>query len=74
LIRRLREREGLPLIFYVHPWEYDPAQPRIRLRRLVPEITHYMFLSTTAPRTARLLRDFRFTTMERAFADAIGAG
>ncbi len=67
LARHLREKEGQGLIFYVHPWEYDPGQPHVRMPRIVPEITHYMNLSSTAAKTRRLLQDFTFTTMEQAF-------
>jgi polysaccharide deacetylase family protein (PEP-CTERM system associated) len=72
-LARRREREGHGLVFYVHPWEYDPDHPRVRLPRLVPEITHYLNLGSTAGKTRRLLRDFRFTTMEEAFRDALAS-
>ena len=71
LARRLVRRERL--VFYVHPWEYDPAQPRVRLPRRVPEHTHYMNLASTLPKTRRLLADFRFTTMRAAFGAAYRA-
>jgi len=73
LTRRLHERERRGLIFYVHPWEYDPDQPRVRLPRIVPEWTHYLNLESTVDKTRRLLADFRFTTMAGAFADALTA-
>ena len=61
-------REGGGLVFYVHPWEFDPKQPRIKLPRWVPEVTHYHRLDTTAEKTRRLLADFEFVTMREAFA------
>jgi len=66
LVHHLREKERRGLIFYVHPWEYDPEQPEIRMPRRVPQITHYMNLASTTGKTRQLLRDFSFTTMERA--------
>lgn len=72
LTRRLMDAlraEGRGAVFYVHPWEYDPAHPRIRLPRCIQQLTHYVHLASTAPKTARLLRDHRFTT----FADAYGS-
>jgi polysaccharide deacetylase family protein (PEP-CTERM system associated) len=53
------ERRGLPGTFYIHPWEIDPAQPRLD----VPwhtRIRHYTGLARTADRLERLLDDFQF--------------
>jgi polysaccharide deacetylase family protein (PEP-CTERM system associated) len=53
------ERRGLPGTFYIHPWEIDPAQPRLN----VPwhtRIRHYTGLAGTAGRLDRLLADFQF--------------
>ena len=61
-------REGGGLVFYVHPWEFDTKQPRIKLPRWVPEVTHYHRLDTTAEKTRRLLADFEFVPMREAFA------
>src|SRR5687767_14964975 len=66
---RAAEREGLPLMFYLHPWELDPEHPRVRFR-LKAMATHYGNLRAMQPRLERLLRDFRFTTMEEVLADA----
>jgi polysaccharide deacetylase family protein (PEP-CTERM system associated) len=73
LVRRL-ERAGERLVFYAHPWEYDPGHPRIRLPRLVPRVTHYMNLAAMAARTRRLLGDFRFVPIREAYAAEIAAG
>ncbi len=70
LIDHLTRVERLALVFYVHPWEYDPGQPRIRLPRWMPEQTHYLNLASTTPKTRQLLHDFPFTTMRDAFGDA----
>jgi polysaccharide deacetylase family protein (PEP-CTERM system associated) len=72
LIRRV-ERTGERLIFYAHPWEYDPAHPRIRVPHPVARITHYLNLGAMPKRTERLLGDFRFTTIREAFAAEIAA-
>ena len=52
-------REGQPAIFYLHPWEVDPEQPRIRAGVLA-RTRHYSNLAQTETRLRRLLRDFRF--------------
>lgn len=66
LMTTLRD-EGQGAVFYVHPWEYDPRHPRIRLPRRIQQITHYVNLASTAGKTARLLRDHRFTTFVDAY-------
>lgn len=61
--------KGQPVIFYIHPWELDPGQPRIDLPRRVG-LTHYANLKSTLPKLNRLLKDFRFSTMEEVI-DAV---
>jgi polysaccharide deacetylase family protein (PEP-CTERM system associated) len=73
LMRRV-ERQGSGAVFYVHPWEYDPDHPRVRLPRLMPQLTHYLNLRSTASKTRRLLADFRFTTVEGAYGGEIPRG
>ncbi len=58
-IARVNGIERRPVIFYLHPWEIDPDQPRLRVRR-VSRFRHYRNLHLTAPRLERLLRDFAF--------------
>ena len=56
------ERRGVPGTFYIHPWEIDPDQPRLA----VPwhtRLRHYGGMRRTAPRLARLLEEFRFTSI-----------
>jgi polysaccharide deacetylase family protein (PEP-CTERM system associated) len=55
-------QDGRPFIFYLHPWEVDPAQPRIKAS-LASSFRHYNNLSRCEPRLRRLLGDFRFTTV-----------
>ena len=57
------ERRGAPGTFYIHPWEVDPEQPRIEASRL-SRFRHYTNLDVCAARLDRLLRDFRFDSME----------
>ena len=53
------ERRGVPGTIYVHPWELDPAQPRIKTGFLT-RLRHYGGLARTAPRVERLLSSFHF--------------
>jgi polysaccharide deacetylase family protein (PEP-CTERM system associated) len=58
-IRRVNRRERKPVVFYLHPWELDPGQPRLPLRGL-SAYRHYHNLARTEQRLGRLLREFRF--------------
>jgi polysaccharide deacetylase family protein (PEP-CTERM system associated) len=61
-IDRVNRREGQPVVFYLHPWEIDPHQPRIPLSRL-SRLRHYANLDRTEARLERLLADFRFDSI-----------
>lgn len=65
LIRRaFREHDdaGVPGVFYIHPWELDPEQPRLEVSRLT-RARHYRGLDRTRSLVARLLDEFRFTSI-----------
>lgn len=53
---------GVPACVYLHPWEFDPDQPRLRVAR-GREFRHRVNLHRTRPRLERLLADFRFDTV-----------
>ena len=61
-IGRLNRREQRPAIFYLHPWEVDPGQPRLPAPALA-RFRHYRNLDVTEQRLRQLLRDFPFGTM-----------
>jgi hypothetical protein len=58
-------------MFYLHPWEVDPGQPRFQVSTTT-RIRHYTGLKSTLPRFARLLEQFQFepvaAMLERAGA------
>lgn len=58
MLRRV-ESQGQPLVMYLHPWELDPAQPRMHGSAL-SEFRHYLNLKKTEGRLAALLSDFEF--------------
>ncbi len=66
LIRMLM-RGGERLIFYVHPWEYDPGHPRIDMPRWGPKFTHYHNLNSMLRKTKQLLSDHRFGSIQDVF-------
>ena len=59
-------REGMPAVFYMHPWEIDPGQPRIKAS-LKSRFRHYTNLERTEGRLRRLLQEFRWDRMDRVF-------
>jgi polysaccharide deacetylase family protein (PEP-CTERM system associated) len=67
-LARINEVEGRPAIFYFHPWELDPEQPRVRGLSAKARFRHYLNLGRTQPRLARLLRDFTWDRVDDVFA------
>lgn len=61
MLRRVR-RQNRPLNVYIHPWEFDPEQPRIQAS-LKSKFRHYQNLKTTASKISRMLQTFNLTTM-----------
>lgn len=56
-------RQQRSAVLYLHPWEFDPDQPRVPVGRLT-SIRHYRNLALTTPRLRSLLKDFHFEAME----------
>lgn len=57
----INRRDRQPFIFYLHPWEIDPAQPKITTSKL-SRLRHYTNLEECENRLRRLLGEFRFGT------------
>jgi polysaccharide deacetylase family protein (PEP-CTERM system associated) len=70
---RVNARDQQPGIFYMHPWEIDPEQPRISGAPLRSRLRHFVNLGRMAPRLRRLLRDFTWDRMDRAYPSAAPA-
>lgn len=66
LIQRVNEVDGRPAIFYLHPWELDPDQPRVPGVDAKTRFRHYLNLHRTEHRLRRLLSDFRWDRVDRA--------
>lgn len=62
---RLNHTEGLPGVFYIHPWEIDPGQPRLP-GSLLNRFRHYRNLRLTESRLQRLLNEFAFGSIDSA--------
>lgn len=73
-LRRVNRHEGRAAIFYFHPWELDPDQPRVRAATARTRFRHYLNLGRMESRLDRLLEDFRWDRMDRVFLDGQGTG
>jgi polysaccharide deacetylase family protein (PEP-CTERM system associated) len=69
-IGRLNRQEQRPAIFYMHPWEIDPDQPRLSAGML-SRFRHYRNLSKTEGRLRQLLADFSFGPMRSVLREAL---
>ena len=69
-IREVNRADQRPAIFYFHPWEVDPEQPRVREASAKTRFRHYVNLDRTADRLARLLADFRWGRADQVFRNA----
>lgn len=58
-LRKLNHSLGRPFIFYLHPWEIDPQQPRVKTTML-SKLRHYTNLGKCEGRLRRLIAEFRF--------------
>lgn len=70
LMRRVNHQDGKPCIFYFHPWELDPDQPRQQGLSSKTHFRHYVNLTRMESRIQALLRDFHWDRMDRVFMKA----
>jgi polysaccharide deacetylase family protein (PEP-CTERM system associated) len=68
-IERVNREDGRPAIFYFHPWELDPGQPRVCDASARTRFRHYLNLDRTEGRLRRLLSDFRWGRADEIFRD-----
>jgi polysaccharide deacetylase family protein (PEP-CTERM system associated) len=66
-IRRVNRLDQQPCIFYCHPWELDPEQPRPNGLDVKTRFRHYVNLSRTESRIRKLLTDFRWGRVDEIF-------
>lgn len=69
-LQRVNHAEKMPAVFYFHPWEIDPHQPRIDGISWKSRFRHYVNLSRFEGRLQKLLRDFNWDRMDRVYGDA----
>lgn len=66
-INRVNEQDKQASIFYFHPWEIDPEQPRQTGISLKSRFRHYLNLNKMEPRLKQLLSDFQWDRMDNIF-------
>ena len=62
-------RQGRPFVFYIHPWELDPEQPRLEFGTRLSRFRHYRNLAATEQRLHRLLSAFEFRPLCEVIAN-----
>jgi polysaccharide deacetylase family protein (PEP-CTERM system associated) len=67
MLARVNEQDGQSGLFYFHPWEVDPGQPRVAGAPLKSRFRHYLNLDSMASRLERLLGDFSWGRMDEVF-------
>lgn len=74
-IRQVNREEGRPAVFYFHPWEVDPEQPRVAHAPLRSRFRHYTGLSKMAGKLRDLVNEFHWGRMDEvARLEALRAG
>lgn len=66
-LRRINQVDRKPAMFYFHPWELDPDQPRVDGPGAKARFRHYLNLRHTEGRLRRLLADFQWDRADRVF-------
>ena len=72
LLARVNRVHGRPFVFYIHPWEVDPDQPRIGGCSLASRFRHYVNLRSTASKLDRLLAGFRWGALSAVVEQSLG--
>jgi len=63
-IRQVNRREGRPAIFYFHPWEIDPGQPRVAAASMKSKLRHYTNLEVMADKLRLLVAEFAWGRLD----------
>lgn len=63
-VRQVNRREGRPAVFYFHPWEVDPGQPRVAGAPLRSRLRHYTNLAGMQAKLQRLAGEFAWGRMD----------
>ena len=67
MLRKVNREDREPAVFYFHPWEIDPGQPRIAGINAKTRFRHYVNIGRTEGRLQSLMQDFRWGRMDQIF-------
>lgn len=73
MLRKVNEQDRESAIFYFHPWEIDPGQPRVAGIDLRTRFRHYVNIGRTEQRLIKLMADFRWGRMDQIFLPSAAA-
>jgi len=65
-IKQINENENKAAIIYVHPWEIDESQPRLK-SSLLSKFRHYVNLHTTVPKLRACIKEFKFNPLRKMY-------
>jgi polysaccharide deacetylase family protein (PEP-CTERM system associated) len=63
-IRQVNRQDRRPAVFYFHPWEIDPRQPRVPNAPMRSKVRHYTNLERMAPKLKELVHEFAWGRMD----------
>ncbi|MDY0963403.1 XrtA system polysaccharide deacetylase [Massilia sp. CFBP9026] len=69
MMEKVNREDGEPALFYFHPWEVDPGQPRPEGLGAKARFRHYVNIDRMEGRLEQLARDFKWDRMDRIFLD-----
>jgi len=70
-LRAINQRQQRPFVFYCHPWEIDPEQPRLRAGSRISRVRHYVNLASTERKLDSLLQAFRFGRLDEVIEQTL---
>jgi polysaccharide deacetylase family protein (PEP-CTERM system associated) len=73
LMRRVNSVDREPAVFYFHPWEIDPDQPRVAGVDAKSRFRHYVNIGRNEQRLQQLMQDFRWGRMDQIFLPGVAA-
>jgi polysaccharide deacetylase family protein (PEP-CTERM system associated) len=71
IIRRINQVDNQPAVFYCHPWEFDPLQPRVNQASLKSKFRHYLNLKKQMPRFQKLLNSHNWAPIRDIYCDLL---
>jgi polysaccharide deacetylase family protein (PEP-CTERM system associated) len=70
VVNSVNTNEEMPAVFYFHPWEIDPEQPRASVNAMT-RFRHYNHLASMESKIAKALKDFRWGRMDEVFSKVL---